>query len=132
MRRNFDLQTISTSLLNKGPRISAIRPQLFETGKTPDQFGKQPGSYRAIVILGLADKRFEDQAFGIHNQMALATFDLFTPIVASYAPFSVVLTDWLSMLPALGVASRPSFCRSCSRSASFSRAHVPSLRHVLK
>jgi len=34
--------------------------------------------------------------------MALATFDVFVGIKAPEPPFSVVFTDWLSMIPALG------------------------------
>jgi hypothetical protein len=131
-RRNLNINSQGTGLLNKRSGIGAIRPQLFEAGKALLQTGQQPDADGAIVIVGFAHKGFENQPFRIHNQMAFAPFDTLTAIIASYAPFSVVLTDWLSMLPALGVASRPNWRRSCSRKASFIRAHVPSLRQVLK
>jgi len=131
-RRNLNVDSQSSGLLNKRSRISAIRPQLFEAGKALLQTGQQPDADGTIVIVGFAHKGFEDQSFRIHNQMAFAPFDTLAAIIASYAPFSVVLTDWLSMLPALGVTSRPNWHRSCSRKASFIRAQVPSLRQVLK
>src|SRR5207248_10328453 len=54
---------------------------------------------------------------------------------ASYpraSPPSVDGTDWLSMLPALGVGFRPSARRTRSRRASWIRASVPLLRHSSK
>ena len=44
----------------------------------------------------------------------------------------MVLTDWLSMIAPLGVASRPSLSRTMGRSASNTRSQVPSLRHFRK
>ena len=131
-RRDFYVNPVSARLLNKVTRISAIGPQLFEPGKTFSQFRQQPGADRAIVVVCFTHKGLEDKAFGIHDHMPFASLDLFAPVVAACAPFSVVLTDWLSILPALGVACRPSFCRSCSRRLSLRRRHVPSFRQVLK
>jgi hypothetical protein len=54
----------------------------------------------------------EQEAGGIDADMALATLDLLGGIVAARAPFSVVLTLWVSMMAAVGLASRPSFSRS--------------------
>jgi hypothetical protein len=47
-------------------------------------------------------------------------------------PPSVAGTDWVSMLPALGVGSRPSATRTRSRSASWIASRVPLCRHSLK
>ena len=44
----------------------------------------------------------------------------------------MVLTDWLSMIAPLGVASRSSLSRTMGRSASKTRSQVPSLRHFRK
>ena len=43
--------------------------------------------------MGFADKGFEYKPFGVNYQMALTSFDFLAAIVASDAPFSVVLTD---------------------------------------
>jgi hypothetical protein len=40
------------------------------------------------------------------------------------------LTDWLSMIAALGVGSRPAVARASDRSASWTCSQVPSARHV--
>jgi len=46
----------------------------------------------------------ENEALGVHQQVALTAFGLLTTVVASlFATHSpVVLTDWLSTTPALG------------------------------
>jgi len=43
----------------------------------------------------------------IHPDMPFASFHLLAAVVATCAPFSVVLTDWLSTINTLGSASRP-------------------------
>ncbi len=60
--------------------------------------------FRAIAVLhtgGRHDHR-EDQPEGIDEDMALAPLDLFARVIAVDPPFSVVLTDCLSRIPALG------------------------------
>ena len=48
------------------------------------------------------------------------------------APFSVVFTDWLSMIAALGVGLLPSDWRTLGRSASWTSSQVPSSVHLRK
>ena len=56
----------------------------------------------------------QQQPERIHRQVTLASSRFFAGIVAPRAPFSVVLTVWLSRMAARGVGAR----RACSRSAS--------------
>ena len=63
----------------------------------------------AILNVGGMDKDKDQEAASISENMAFASFDLLTRTVAANPPLSVVLTDWLSMTPALGGASRPRF-----------------------
>ena len=65
-----------------------------------------------ILDIGGVNDDARQQAKGIDRNMALASFDLLGGIVAARPPFSVVLTLWVSMIAAVGLASRP----SCSRS----------------
>ena len=48
------------------------------------------------------------------------------------ARFAVVLTDWLSVMAALGVAARHSASRTRTRNASAARSQVPSSRQLRK
>ena len=50
--------------------------------------------------------------------MAFAALDLFVRIKAADPPFSVVLTDWLSMIPALGWRCFPLATRTSPRNRS--------------
>ena len=68
----------------------------------------------------------------VHYDVALAPRCLLADVVAPRPAFSVVLTLWLSMMAALGMASRPSFSRTWPRSASSTRSQVPSARHFRK
>jgi hypothetical protein len=48
------------------------------------------------------DLDLDHQTRGVHHQMALAPIYLLASVVAPDPPFSLVRTDWLSMMPALG------------------------------
>jgi hypothetical protein len=64
--------------------------------------------------------------------MALTAFDLFVDIKAAKPPFSVVFTDWLSRIPALGWRRFPAATRTSPRSKSCIRCQVPSWRQRQK
>jgi hypothetical protein len=66
------------------------------------------------------------------QEVALAAFDLLVGIKAAESPFSVVLTDWLSRMPALGWRRLPAAARTSPRSRSCIRCQVPSRRHWRK
>ena len=70
-----------------------------------------PGTVGVLNIGGMNDDA-EQEAGGIDRDMALATLDLLGGIVAARPPFSVVLTLWVSMITAVGLASRPSVSRN--------------------
>jgi hypothetical protein len=74
----------------------------------------------------------KNQPENVYEQVALAAIDLLARIVAVRAPFSVVLTDWLSIIAALGCRLRPSASRRSPRSWSCIRFHVPSRRQHRK
>jgi hypothetical protein len=61
------------------------------------------------------DDRLHQQALGVDQDVALLAFDLLACIVARRVdagpPFSAPFTLWLSMIAAVGLASRP----ACSR-----------------
>ena len=70
-----------------------------------------PGAVGVLDIGGM-DKDTEQEAGGIDPDMALAALDLLGGIITARPPFSVVLTLWVSMITAVGLASRPSVSRS--------------------
>ena len=72
------------------------------------------------------------KALRIGQDMPFAAFDLLAAVKAAKPPFSAVLTDWLSMMAALGVGARPAAWPTCSRKWVLIRSHRPFLRQVLK
>src|SRR4029079_18936425 len=83
-----------------------------------------------IILVGGRDKHFQKASVGIHEEVTLATLDLFMGVItdivlAAAPPFSVVLTDWLSKTAAEGVGSLPSLSRSASRRAGWIFSHSP-------
>src|SRR5207249_9062221 len=110
--------------------VSAISPDQFEPRETPLERSEQVFAPVMVLNTGLMYQLVQDQAVGIYQDMALAAFDLLAAIVAAPPPFWLVFTDWLSIIAALGVGSRPCFTRTCSRRAVWMRSQVPSVRHV--
>jgi hypothetical protein len=76
-----------------------------------DLFQQIPGAVGVLNISGV-DEDTKQKAGGIDPDMAFAALDLLGGIVAARPPFSVVLTLWVSMMTAVGLASRPSVSRS--------------------
>ena len=56
----------------------------------------------AILDVRRMNNGYQDEPEDIDKQVALASFDLFARVIATRPPFSVVLTDWLSKMAALG------------------------------
>ena len=112
--------------------VSAISPDEFKSRKAALKRSQQVFPPVMVLKTGLMHTLVQDQAVRIYQDMALAAFDLFASVIAAPPPISLVFTDWLSIIAALGVGSRPCFTRTCSRSAVWMRSQVPSLRHVRK
>ena len=109
--------------------VCPVSPDHFEPGEPVQQLDQhQLGPIPVLDVGGMNCYR-QEQPGGIHYNVALAPRYLLPRIVAPGPPFSVVFTDWLSMMAALGVASLPSISRTWLRSASSTRSQVPSARH---
>jgi len=118
--------------LQKLPSISPIgpnEPDAQEAVAYPSEkeFGSIP-----ILNVGCMDDYSNNQPECVYEQIPFAAVDFLAGIISMEPPFSVVLTDWLSMIAALGSASRPSAMRTCVRNTSWSCVRVPSGRHIEK
>ena len=112
--------------------IASIGPDQPHAGKPPYQFiDDQLGSI-SILDIGRMHYHRQQQPHGIYNDVSLSTVDLLASVIATRPPFPVVLTDWLSMMAALGVGLLPSAFRTLGRRASWTRSHVPSCLHSRK
>ena len=112
--------------------VGTIRPDETQTGEAARKHFQQGFAAVMILDISLMDEQAHDQPGGIDEQMPLAPFHALAAIVAAPPPFWLVFTDWLSMMAALGVGSRPWLTRTASRTAVCIRFQVPSLRQVRK
>jgi hypothetical protein len=119
-------------LANELAGVAAIAPEPLEARQRPDQWLEHELGTVAILDISGMHLHPVDQSEGIDDNMALAPLHLLASIVTPDPPFSAVLTDWLSMLPALGCGSRPSACRTAARNVSWIRSNVPSSRQRRK
>jgi hypothetical protein len=123
----------------QGPHPGEEVPAIGLIGPDPPQareLGAEDAQERhgriAVLHISRSDHHGEQQPEGIDEDMPLATIDMFGLIVAVDPPFSVVLTDWLSITPALGCRCFPLALRTLPRRRSFMRCHVPSWRQARK
>ena len=98
--------------------IPAISPDQLQARKSSHQFRQDCIRSVPIRHIRRVDNDREDQSERVDDDMPLASLDLLAAIVTAQPPFSVVFTDWLSMIAAEGVDSRPACTRTCSRKAS--------------
>ncbi len=111
--------------VNKPAGIAAVGENQLQASKTRSQLVEQQLAAVAILDAGRMDNQRYDQANGVDDQMTLTAKDFLARIVPTIPPFSAVFTDWLSMMPTLGVGLRPSFRRTWPRSRSWISCHVP-------
>lgn len=85
-----------------------------------------------VLDVGRMNHRFQEQTQRIRQKMALPAAQSLVAVIAMDPPFSVVFADWLSMIAALGDASRPAWDRRRSRSLVLIRSQRPLRRQFLK
>lgn len=98
--------------VNKPPGIATVGEDQLHSSKTRPQSAQQKLAAVSVLNVGRMDEQGHDQADGIDDQMTLAAKDFLARIVSAVAPFSAVFTDWLSMMPTLGVGLRPALRRT--------------------
>ena len=111
------LQTVRRPSLNLAPwyPLSALVQQKGEEG---EQRAHQQHAAVAVLDVGGVDDRQDQQALGIDQDVALLALDLLARAVARQVdagpPFPAPFTLWLSMIAAVGLASRPACSRHCT------------------
>ena len=86
----------------------------------------------AVLHVGRRNDDRQHQPEGIYEEVTLTTLDLLARVIAPDPPCSVVFTDWLSMMPALGWRCVPAATSTSPRSRSCMCCQVPSLRQRQK
>ena len=98
--------------VNKPAGIAAVSEDQLQTAEACAKSLQDQSSAVAILNVGWMDNQCHDQTHGVDDQMTLAAKDFLARIVPTIPPFSAVFTDWLSMMPTLGVGLRPCFRRT--------------------
>ncbi len=97
------------------PLVGAIGEQFCQEGKQTEQCREQRKAAIAILNIGGGDDAVQQQPFGIDQNMALLAVDQLARIepvrIDAGPPFSALFTLWLSMMQAVGLASRAAFSR---------------------
>ena len=108
-------QDIGEPVRKKGALIGAVCKQLLEEWKQTFHRGQQRDAAIAVLNAGGMNDGMEQQTYRIYEYMALLALDLFARIIAmridAGPPFSALFTLWLSIMAAVGLASRSAFSR---------------------
>ena len=101
--------------LKDRPLVGAVGEQFFEKGKQIEQRCQELEAAVAILNVGGGDDGVQEKALGIDQNVALLALDQLARIeamrIAAGPPFSALFTLWLSMMQAVGLASRSAFSR---------------------
>jgi hypothetical protein len=100
------------------PLIAGIGVELAQEREHPEE--RRHDQHAAIAVLqpGAMHHRVQYQAERVDQDVALLALDLLAAIIAPRIdrkpPFSAAFTLWLSMIAAVGLASRPACSRHCT------------------
>src|SRR5438045_1580943 len=117
-RLTMSTQDVRHGLLKFGSLITAIGIELEQEREHAEQGGEQQHPAVAILEVGGMNDRVQQQPLRIYQDMALLPSDLLACVITGRVdrgpPFSALLTLWLSMIAAVGLASRPACSRHCT------------------
>ena len=95
--------------------IGAVGEQLAQEREQAEQGLQQCDAGVAILDIGGGDQAAQQQALGVDQEVALLALDQLARIEArridARPPFSALFTLWLSMMQAVGLASRSAASR---------------------
>ena len=86
---------------------------VIEFSKSFADRAQKRGCAVAILDIRRMDDRADQQSAGVGEDVSLAALDLLAGVDAARTSRLGVLTDWLSITPAEGLASRPATSRAC-------------------
>ena len=108
-------QDVGQGAVKDRPLIGTVGEQFSEKGEQTEQARQQRQAAVAILNVGGGDDGVQQQALRVDQNMALLALDQLARIVAVWIdaspPFSALFTLWLSMMQAVGLASRAAFSR---------------------
>src|ERR1700722_12058347 len=95
------------------PLVGAVGEQFLEMGEQAEQCRQQCDAAVAVLHVGGGDDAVQEQALRIDENVPLLALDQLARVKAGRIdmcpPFSALFTLWLSMMAAVGLASRSAF-----------------------
>lgn len=130
---DLDLQAAADATqagLKIWPLIGPIGIEFAQKRMQAKQGRHDPDAPVTILDVARMHDGVQQQTLCVYKDMALLAFDLLTGVIARRVnrrpPFSALLTLWLSMMAAVGLASRPAFSRHATYNTWCRRFSVPS------
>jgi hypothetical protein len=106
---------VGNAVLEQRPSVGAVGEQFAQERELSEQSGQQCNATITVLHVSGGHQRVQHQTQCVDQDMALLALDQLAGIEAvrvdGRAPFSALFTLWLSMMQAVGLASRP----ACSR-----------------
>ena len=103
-------QDFRQGLVEPRSLIGSVGKEFFQERIHPEQGCKQQDAAVAILNIGRMNDGVKQQTQRVYENVALLAFDLLARIIAmridAGPPFSALFTLWLSMMAAVGLASR--------------------------
>ena len=100
------------------PLVAAVGIELDQERERAEQARHQQRPAVAVLDVGGVHDGVHQQALRIDEDMPLLALDLLARVIARRinrrSPFSALLTLWLSMIAAVGLASREAAWRHCA------------------
>ena len=96
-------------------RIAAVGKDQFQSSQPGPQLSDEQATAIAILNVRRVNHERYDQTQRVDDDMTLAAKDFLPRVVPAIPPFSAVFTDWLSMMPTLGVGLLPTLRRTWAR-----------------
>lgn len=106
---------LDQGLVKHRPLISAVGEKLFQEWEQAEQCGQQHDAAVSILNARRMHDRVQEHPLRIYKYVPFLALDAFARVkpvrVDASPPFSALFTLWLSIIQAVGLASRP----ACSR-----------------
>ena len=114
-------RTLPSAVWKIDPAYALSANSFAEKRKLTEQRGQQPDAAIAILNASGMNDRVQQQTLHVDENMSFLAFDQFARIepvrINAGPPFSALFTLWLSMMQAVGLASRSAFSRHSTYSA---------------
>lgn len=98
------------AVVEGGPLIGRVGKELGQEWMQPEHRGEQQDAAIAVLDVGGMNDGVQQQAECIYEKVALLALDFLARIIARRVdpgpPFSALFTLWLSIMAAVGLASR--------------------------